>query len=159
MNKETCLEEIPFSAQLSQELPVQYNLHNFPPMVHNMLSENEILCQAFNVTPNASQIWPWVGLIIIEAKRHRTEWFLPNHNFKFKMLNLLLSSSLKEKPFLFGRLKRKCKSDDKVKWFSFPLSSWRGLFTERALHHQHNLWGCSNWGQIWSSCFWLSDSC
>lgn len=102
-------------------------------MVHNMLSENEILCQAFNVTPNASQIWPWVGLIVIEAKRHR--WLLPSHNFKIQlpfpppleMLNLLLSSSLKEKPFLFGRrLKRKCKSEDKVGWFSFPLSSWAG---------------------------------
>lgn len=155
-----------FSTAVS-ELPGHYNLHNFPPVVRRMLSGNEILCQVFNVIPNASYIWHWVGLTITEAKRHRTKWLLPNHNFKsqfpfpppLEMLNLLWSSSLKGKPFLFRRrLKRKCKSEDKVEWFSFPLSSWAGS-TREGSASQHHLRGHSDWGQIWSSCFWLSDSC
>lgn len=70
-SKENCLEEIPFSAHLS-ELPVQYNLHNFPLVVCNLLSENEILCRVFNLYYSK-----WIlnmvlnGLIITEAKRHR----------------------------------------------------------------------------------------
>lgn len=43
-----------FSTTFS-ELPVQYGPHDFPLVVCNLLSENEILCQVFNfVIPNAS---------------------------------------------------------------------------------------------------------